>query len=57
MFDFAAGSIALIAPMAFDSNNQTAWDGSPTGVTGAASIPTFGYSFGRDLLTEHCRRS
>ena len=50
MFDFASGSIALIAPMAFDSNNQTAWDRSPAGVAGVETIPTFANSFGRDLL-------
>jgi len=36
--------------MAFDSNNQTTMAGSPAGVAGAETIPSFGNSFGRDLL-------
>jgi len=36
--------------MAFDSNNPTAMTGSPAGVAGAETIPSFGNSFGRDLL-------
>jgi len=36
--------------MAFDSNNQTTMTGSSVGVAGAETIPSFGYSFGRDLV-------
>src|SRR3972149_5266972 len=37
--------------MTVHTNNQAAISGQPAGVAGAETIPSFGYSFGRDLLS------
>lgn len=37
--------------MAFDSNNQAALTGQSTGVAGAETVPAFGDSLGRDLVS------